>query len=50
MTFNDAYPTISGPLLSANPIFAKLQTLQINDVYKYQVSKFVFKCINKNSS
>ena len=47
MTFNDAYPTISGPLLSANTIFAKLQTLKINDVYKYQVSKFVFKCINK---
>ena len=38
-----------GPLLSANPIFAKLQTLKINDVYKYQVSKFVFKCINKIS-
>ena len=37
----------SGPLLSVNLIFAKLQTLKIIDVYKYQVSKFVFKCINK---
>ena len=46
MTFNDAYPTVHGPLISSDPIFSKLETLKISDVYKYQVSKFIFKCIN----
>ena len=46
LTFNDAYPTVHGPLISSDPIFSKLETLKITDVYKYQVSKFIFKCIN----
>ena len=46
MTFNDAYPTVYGPLISSEPIFSKLETLKISDVYKYQVSKFIFKHIN----
>ena len=44
MTFNNAYPTVYGP---SDPTFAKLETLKMTDVYKYQVSKFIFKCINK---
>ena len=50
MTFNDAYPTVYGPLISSDPIFSKLETLKISDVYKYQVSKFIFKCINNSSN
>ena len=46
MTFNDAYPTVYGPLISSEPIFSKLETLKISAVYKYQVSKFIFKYIN----
>ena len=46
LTFNDAYPTVHGPLISSDPIFSKLETLKITDVYKYQVSKFIIKCIN----
>ena len=49
MTFNDIYPTVCGPLISSGPIFAKLKTLKINDIYKYQVSKFIFKCLNKTA-
>ena len=47
VTFNDAYPTAYGPSISSDPIFAKLMTVKITDVYEYQVSKFIFKCINK---
>ena len=47
MTFNDKYPTVCGPLISSGPIFAKLETLKVTDIFKYQVSKFIFKCINK---
>ena len=47
MTYNDTYRTVSGPLIASDPIFVKLGILKINDIYKYQVSKFIFKCINK---
>ena len=47
MTYNDVYPTVPGPLISSVPIFVKLGILKITDIYKYQVSKFIFKCINK---
>ena len=46
MTFNDTYPTVHGPLITADSIFSKLESLKIFGVYKYQVSKFIFKCIN----
>ena len=47
MTFNDQYPVLPGPLKPADPIFVKLGTLKIDDVYKYQVSKFIYKCIHQ---
>ena len=37
MTYNDTYPTVSGPLIASDPIFVKLGILKINDIYKYQV-------------
>ena len=47
MTFNDICPTVPGPLIPSDPIFIKLDTLKVMDIYKFQVSKFIFKCINK---
>ena len=45
MTYNDIFPTIPS-LRSSDLIFAKLQFMKIEDMYKSQVSKFVFKCLN----
>ena len=47
MTFNDAWldPSFPGLLISADPIFIKLQTMKIEDIFKYQISKFIFKCL-----
>ena len=47
MTFNDGFPTIPGPLTPSDPIFVKLETMKIEDIYKYQVSKFIFKSLNQ---
>ena len=47
MTFNDICTTVPGPLIPSDPIFIKLDTLKVMDIYKFQVSKFIFKCINK---
>ena len=47
MTFNVQYPVLPGPLKPADPIFVKLGTLKIDDIYKYQVSKFIYKCIHQ---
>ena len=49
MTFNDVIPTTPGPLRQTEPIFVKLKFLKVEDIYRYQVSKFVFKCINRTS-
>ena len=48
MTFNDVIPSTPGPLRH-EPIFVKLKFLKVEDIYKYQVSKFVFKYINRTS-
>ena len=37
---------IPGPLRSSDQIFAQLKFMNIQDIYKYHVSKFVFKCFN----
>ena len=49
LTFNDIYPTTPGPLRPMDPIFVKLNFLKVDDIYNYQVSKFVFKCINRTT-
>ena len=36
-------PFLPGPLTPSNPIFVKLNTLKVTDIYKYQISKFIFK-------
>ena len=41
------YPTtVFGSLISSDPIFIVLETLKVSDIYEYQVSKLIFKCIN----
>ena len=49
MTFNDVIPTTPGTLRQTEPIFVKLKFLKVEDIYKYQLSKFVVKCINRTS-
>ena len=49
MTFNDGFPLIPGPLSPTDPIFIKLNFMKVEDIYKYQVSKFVFKSLNQTS-
>ena len=46
VTYN-VYPTVYGPLISTDPIFAKFRSLKVFDICQLQVSKFIFKCINK---
>ena len=46
-TYTDVFPTIPGPLRPTDPIFVKLNSLKVEDIYKYQVAKFVFKCLNQ---
>ena len=49
LTFKDIHPITSGPLRPTDPIFVKLNFLKVDDIYNYQVSKFVFKCINRTT-
>ena len=49
MTFNDGFPLIPGPLMPTDPIFAELNFMKVGDIYKYQVSKFVFKSLDQTS-
>ena len=46
MTYNDKYPATYGPLISSDPIFTKLEILKVSEIYKYQVAKLIYKCIN----
>ena len=49
MTFNDEFPAIPGPLRSADPIFIKMNSMKVEEIYKFQVAKFVFKCLNQTT-
>ena len=49
MTFNDVFPTTPGPLRQTEPIFVKFNFLKVEDIYKYQVSKLFFKCVNRTT-
>ena len=49
MTFNDVFPAIPGPLSPTDSIFVKLYLIKVEDIYKYQVAKFVFKCLHHST-
>ena len=46
VTFNDVFPSIPGPLRPTDPIFVTLCCMKVEDIYKHQVAKFVFKCLH----
>ena len=47
ITFSDAFPATPGPLSSTDKISEKSKLMRVRDIYKYQVSKFVFKCLTR---
>ena len=49
LTFKDVFPATPGPSQSADPIFIKMNSMKVGDIYKYHVAKFVFKCLNKKT-
>ena len=42
ITFNERLPVLPGPLCSSTPLFSRLELLKFHDIFKFQVSKFVF--------
>ena len=46
----DQYPPMSGPLNPSEPLFLALEILKIHDVFKLQLTKFVFDCLGIGSS
>ena len=49
MSYKDQYPQIRGPLNPSDPIFYELGILKVHDVFKLQVSKFVYNCLSFNT-
>ena len=49
ITHNDVFPSVPGPLDPTDPLFYKLEVLKIQDVFKLQVSKFIFNCLQLNT-
>ena len=46
ITYNDKYSTTTGLLSHSLPLFHKLKMLNILDIHKQQVCKFVFESVN----
>ena len=42
---HNVFPSVPGPLYPTGPLFYKLEVLKIQDVFKLQVSKFIFNCL-----
>ena len=49
MVYKDQYPQIPGPLNPSNPIFLELGILKIQDVFKFQVIRFIYDCLTLNT-
>ena len=49
MSYKDQYPPLRGPLNPADPIFFELGILKVHDVFKLQVSKFIYNCLSFNT-
>ena len=47
MSYKDVFPDTPGPLSPSNPIFIALETMKVTEIYKYQVSKLIFKSLNQ---
>ena len=49
MTYKDQYPQIPGPRNPSDPIFVELGILKVKDVFKLQVSKFIYDSLSFNT-
>ena len=49
ITRNDTFPSVPGPLYPTDPLFYKLEILKVQDVFKLQVSTFIFNCLQLNA-
>ena len=49
ITHNNTLPLVPGPLHQTNNLFYQLKILKIEDIFKLQVSKFIFDCLNFNT-
>ena len=49
ITNNDNYPVVPGPLVATEPIFKRLELLKVEDIFKLQINKFIFKCLNNTA-
>ncbi len=46
ITFNDSFHTEGYGLCHSSPLFLQLEFLIISDIYKFQISKFLYDCLN----
>ena len=49
ITYNDARLGETGPLAHSLPLFHQLEFLKINEIFKLQLSRFIFDCLNNFS-
>ena len=49
ITHNDHFPSVPGPLHPTDPLFYKVEILEVHDVFKLQVSKSIFNCLQLNT-
>ena len=49
ITRNDTFLSVPGPLYPTDPLFYKLGILKVQDVFKLQVSTFIFNCLQLNA-
>ena len=49
MSKHDDVLTFSGPLVSTNPIFKKLEILKVEDVFNFHILKFIYMCLNQST-
>ena len=47
MVYED-YNDMPGPLAASAPIFSKLEILKLNDIFIFQISRFIRNCLNSN--
>ena len=49
MTLTDQYPKIASQLNLTDPFFVKLDILKVPNLYKFQLSKFIYECLALSS-
>ena len=49
MTNNNMFHTVLCPLVSADPLFIELEILKVQDMFKLELGKFVYSCLNETT-